>query len=146
MFLIGSETLTWSRSWWSSLFTLFSHYIWFILGTKTLMAPWTNLTFSHYIIYDYGPVNQSYVFPLYYIYIYIWLWPREQILRFPIIWMTESRVLTPISTFIDLNCYFSLMIGSNKLFSDILFIPGQHDSKVVGESNQSFSSVHMKIQ
>ena len=131
MFLIGSETLTWSRSWWSSLFTLFSHYIWFILGTKTLMAPWTNLTFSHYIIY---------------IYIYIWLWPREQILRFPIIWMMESRVLTPISTFIDLNCYFSLMIGSNKLFSDILFIPGQHDSKVVGESNQSFSSVHMKIQ
>ena len=69
MFLIGSETLTWSRSWWSSLFTLFSHYIWFILGTKTLMAPWTNLTFSHYIIYiyiyDYGPVNKSYVFLLY---------------------------------------------------------------------------------
>ena len=29
----------------------------------------------------YGPVNQSYVFPLY----YIWLWPRQPILRFPII-------------------------------------------------------------
>ena len=149
MFLIGSETLTWSRSWWSSLFTLFSHYIWFILGTKTLMAPWTNLTFSHYIIYDYGPVNQSYVFPLYYIYIYIYIYmimsPWTN-LTFSYYMNDGIPSIDPISTFIDLNCYFSLMIGSNILFSDILFIPGQHDSKVVGESNQSFSSVHMKIQ